>query len=189
MLRGRLGWLVAGSLLACGGGSGDPGGTAPDTQPPTVSITGPAAGATVAGTIEVRAAAQDNDAVAGVEFRLDGALLAPEVTSAPYRVEWATGGAANGVHAITATARDASGNTAAAEPVSVTVSNLPPVPPGSIVVTTTTTGTGTDADGYVVTAGGVQLPIAANGTVTLLPVPAGTHTVFLSGVSPFCVVV
>ncbi len=47
----------------------------PDTTPPTVSITAPANGASVAGTTAVAAAASDNVGVAGVQFLLDGANL------------------------------------------------------------------------------------------------------------------
>ena len=39
-----------------------------DTAPPTVSITSPASGATVAGTITVTASASDDCGVAGVNF-------------------------------------------------------------------------------------------------------------------------
>src|SRR5437867_1170872 len=47
----------------------------PDTTPPTVSITAPAAGATVSGTVSVKANASDNVGVVGVQFLLDGANL------------------------------------------------------------------------------------------------------------------
>src|SRR5438046_7045082 len=43
-----------------------------DITPPTVSITSPANGATVSGTITVTASAADNVGVAGVQFRVDG---------------------------------------------------------------------------------------------------------------------
>src|SRR3989441_8215142 len=56
----------------------------PDTTPPTVSITAPAAGATVAGTVTVSSSATDNVGVVGVQFKLDGANLGAEVTAAPY---------------------------------------------------------------------------------------------------------
>ncbi|MGH8512296.1 MAG: right-handed parallel beta-helix repeat-containing protein, partial [Gammaproteobacteria bacterium] len=49
-------------------------GPAPDTTPPTVSLTAPASGATVSGTaVTVSADAADNAGVAGVQFKLDGA--------------------------------------------------------------------------------------------------------------------
>ena len=54
-----------------------------DTTPPTVSVTAPASG-NVSGTIHVTANATDNDAVLGVQFRLDGADLGAEDTTAPY---------------------------------------------------------------------------------------------------------
>ncbi len=46
--------------------------TGGDTQPPTVSLTGPAPGATVSGTVSISANASDNIGVAGVRFRIDG---------------------------------------------------------------------------------------------------------------------
>src|SRR3989441_1566223 len=84
----------------------------PDTTPPTVSITAPAAGATVAGTVTVSASATDNVGVVGVQFKLDGANLGAEVTSAPYTLSWNTATASNGLHTLTAVARDPAGNNA-----------------------------------------------------------------------------
>jgi hypothetical protein len=98
----------------------------PDTTPPTVSITSPASGSSVAGTINVNASASDNVQVAGVQFLLDGANLGAEVTSAPYTVSWNTTTVANGGHTLSARARDAAGNTATATNVSFTVANAPP---------------------------------------------------------------
>src|SRR5207249_7157472 len=51
----------------------------PDTTPPTVSITAPSAGATVAGTVTVSANASDNVGVVGVQFKLDGTNLGAEL--------------------------------------------------------------------------------------------------------------
>src|SRR3989344_4707522 len=61
-----------------------------DLTPPTVSISSPASGATVAGTITVSANASDNVAVSGVQFKLDGANLGTEDTTSPYSVSWDT---------------------------------------------------------------------------------------------------
>ena len=83
----------------------------PDTTPPTVSITSPGNGATVSGTIAVTASASDNVGVAGVQFKLDGANLGTEVTSAPYSVPWDTATATDGSHTLTAVVRDTAGNT------------------------------------------------------------------------------
>ena len=99
----------------------------PDTTPPTVSITSPASGATVSGTITVTANASDNVAVADVQFFLDG-VAGPDDTTAPYSVPWDTSTSSNGSHTITAVARDTSGNQTTSSPVTVTVANAPPSP-------------------------------------------------------------
>src|SRR5438309_1054384 len=103
------------------------GSSAPDTTPPTVSMTAPAAGATVSGTVTVSATASDNVGVVGVQFKLDGANLGAELTAAPYTLSWNTTTASNGVHTLTAVARDAAGNTATAGAVSVTVGSTSPL--------------------------------------------------------------
>ncbi len=103
-----------------------------DTVPPVTSLTTPASGATVTGTVNVTANATDNVGVAGVQFKLDDAALGAEDTAAPYSVAWDTTGAANGVHSLTAVARDAAGNQTTTLAIGVTVSNTapPPPPPG-----------------------------------------------------------
>ncbi|HSL20199.1 MAG TPA: Ig-like domain-containing protein [Vicinamibacterales bacterium] len=98
-----------------------------DTTAPAISITAPAAGATVSGTVTVSATASDNVGVAGVQFRLDGAALGGEDSSAPYSVAWNTANAAEGEHTLTAVARDAAGNARTSAAVTVTVSNGPVV--------------------------------------------------------------
>src|SRR5436309_4261864 len=101
--------------------------TKPDLTPPTVSITSPPGGATVSQTITVSAAASDNLAVAGVQFKLDGVNLGAEDTSAPFSLAWNSTLASNGPHSLTAVARDAAGNTATSAPSSVTVDNGAPL--------------------------------------------------------------
>jgi regulation of enolase protein 1 (concanavalin A-like superfamily) len=98
-------------------------GPPPDTTPPTVSISSPAGGATVSGATTVSANASDNVGVAGVQFKLDGANLGPEIPTAPYTASWDTTRAANGSHTLTAVARDAAGNATTSASVTVTVSN------------------------------------------------------------------
>jgi len=104
----------------------------PDTTPPTVSMTGPADGATVSNTITVSATASDNVGVAGVQLLLDGAPLGAEDLSAPYAISWDTTTAANGPHTLSARARDAANNTATATSITVTVSNSAPPGAGQI---------------------------------------------------------
>jgi Concanavalin A-like lectin/glucanases superfamily/Domain of unknown function (DUF1929)/Bacterial Ig domain len=103
-----------------------------DTTPPSVSISAPATGATVSGTVNVTAAASDNVGVAGVQFRLDGANLGSEDTALPYSTSWNTSGVANGSHDLTAVARDAAGNTTTSAKVTVTVQNQAPPPSGLV---------------------------------------------------------
>jgi Tol biopolymer transport system component len=181
----RVCLLAFGLLPACGG-NGDAGGTDPDTDPPSVTITAPLADAELAGQATVSATASDNDVVAGVQFRLDGEPLGAEVGSAPYQVIWETNASADGIHTLTAVARDATGNTSTATR-TVTVSNTAAT--GTIAVTAITTGAGTDSDGYALRVDGVEhAAVMANGTASSQPVAAASHQVHLAGVSPFCVV-
>ena len=101
-----------------------------DTTPPTVSITAPANGATVRGTVTVTADAADNVGVVGVQFLLDdGVNGSADARTPPYSVSWNTATASDGSHTITAIARDAAGNRTTSAPVTVTVANNAPPPP------------------------------------------------------------
>ena len=97
----------------------------PDSTPPTVSITAPAAGATVQNTVTVTAEAADDNGVAGVQFLLDGSPLGAEDTTPPYSVPWNTTTATSSAHTLRARARDAV-NTTTSAPVEVTVANTDP---------------------------------------------------------------
>jgi len=61
-----------------------------DTTPPNVSITSPASGAAVSGTVTATATATDDTGVAGVQFQLDGSPLGAEAVVAPYSIAWKT---------------------------------------------------------------------------------------------------
>jgi hypothetical protein len=97
--------------------------TAPDTTPPSVSLTSPPDGAVVTGQVTVSADASDNVGVAGVQFLLDGQPLGAEDTVAPYSISWDTTIVASGLHTLSARARDAAGNTGEATPRTVEVAN------------------------------------------------------------------
>jgi hypothetical protein len=125
------------------------GGGAADTTPPTVSLSAPASGATVSGSVSVSAAASDNIGVAGVQFKVDGNNLGAEELVAPYTVPWDTATASNGNHSITAVARDAAGNQTTSAARTVTVSNAAPPPPPAGGISTRypfDVGIETDAD-------------------------------------------
>jgi len=111
------------TILAEQGGSTSPPPPPPsDTQPPTATITSPAAGATVSGTISIAANASDNVAVSRVEMLLDGSLVATD-TSAPYTFSWDTRTVPNGAHTLQARAVDSSGNAGLSPSVTVAVNN------------------------------------------------------------------
>jgi YVTN family beta-propeller protein len=101
-------------------------GSATDTTPPAVSLTSPAGGAQVTGTVAIAATASDAVGVTSVTFLVDGAAIATD-TSSPYTASWSTTSVAAGSHTIRAEARDAAGNvgTSAAVSVTVTVPSAP----------------------------------------------------------------
>jgi peptidoglycan/xylan/chitin deacetylase (PgdA/CDA1 family) len=93
-----------------------------DATAPTVSITSPAAGASVTGRVTVAASASDTggSGVASVSFYADAKLIATD-TTAPYSATWNTRPVAKGAHTLTAVAKDAAGNVTTSAPVTVTV--------------------------------------------------------------------
>src|SRR5262249_40675519 len=98
---------------------------------PVVSVTSPAPGSTVGGTVTV--SASTSMPVAGVQFQLDGASIGAEDTTAPYSISWDTTAASNGLHTLTAVARDALGVRYTSDPAPATVSTAaPPPPPASV---------------------------------------------------------
>jgi arylsulfatase A-like enzyme len=104
----------------------------PDVTPPTVAITAPAAGATVADVFTIAADATDDGEVAGVQFQVDGEDVGTEVTIPPYSLDVDSHTLANGPHLLTAVARDTAGNSATSTEVSVQVDN--PRPQNVVVV-------------------------------------------------------
>jgi peptidoglycan/xylan/chitin deacetylase (PgdA/CDA1 family) len=97
------------------------------TVAPTVSITAPAANATVKGTVTTTATANDAIGLRGIQFAVDNTPLGSEDTTAPYQATWDTTTLANGKHTLTATATGLSG-LAKAKTISVTINN-PVIPP------------------------------------------------------------
>lgn len=114
-------------------------GGVPDASP-TVSITSPANGQPVTGTITVSADAHDDVSVSGVQFKLDGANLGAEDTSFPYGVSWATTSVGEGLHTLMAVARDGANHTTQSTSINVTVSNPPPTISGISAGSITTSG-------------------------------------------------
>ncbi len=176
-----------------------------DSVAPTASITSHASGASVSGAVTLTASATDNVGVTGVQFKLDGTNLGAEITTAPWSLSWDTTRTTNGMHSLTASARDATGNVGTSATVSVSVTNstefLLALPPGgtssrsvtqggattySLQVTPTTGFAGTVAFTCSVTPQVTQGP-----TCTVSPSPAGVSgrdntpiTVSVSTVAP-----
>jgi hypothetical protein len=100
------------------GGGGSGGG---DVTAPSISITSPGNGSTVAGTVAVQVSASDNIGVNSVTLSVDGAGVTTSFT-APFTIFWNTGTVANGTHTVTVTAKDAANN-AGSSSIQVTVDN------------------------------------------------------------------
>jgi Protein of unknown function (DUF4038)/Bacterial Ig domain/Domain of unknown function (DUF5060)/Putative collagen-binding domain of a collagenase/Carbohydrate binding domain len=103
--------------------------TGTDTTAPTVTLSAPVAGSTVTSTVNVAATVSDNVGVMGVQFKLNGTSLGPEVTALPFAVAWNTTSAPDGSHTLTAVARDGAGNVTTSPPLAVTISNAAPSDP------------------------------------------------------------
>ena len=109
--------LFAPVLVAGGGGGGD------TDNPPSVSLTNPAAGATVSGTVNVTADASDDNSVSQVEFFIDGFSIGWDTDGSDgYSASWDTTADADGGHTVEAAVTDSAGQTAS-DSISVTVDN------------------------------------------------------------------
>jgi outer membrane protein assembly factor BamB len=131
-----------------------------------VSITSPAAGSTVSGTVNVAATAAG---AVGVQFKLDGANLGAEDTTSPFSTAWDTTAVANGTHTLTAVARDGSGVTVTSASVSVTVSNAAPPPPTKVLLGDQAVENGHDSN-PAGAAEAFRTTATATGTVTRVTV-------------------
>jgi hypothetical protein len=94
-----------------------------DTTPPTTSVTAPANGASVSGTVSVTATASDNVGVASMQILIDGNIVASNTNATSLTFSFATVNVANGSHTIVSKATDAAGNVGTSATVTVTVSN------------------------------------------------------------------
>lgn len=98
------------------------GSTTGDITGPTVSVTSPVSGASIAGSTTLTATASDSGGVAGVQFLVDGKAIGSEMTTAPYSMSWTPAGLTAGQHVITAKARDNANNSGTSAGVNVTIS-------------------------------------------------------------------
>ncbi|WP_163868092.1 Ig-like domain-containing protein [Myxococcus eversor] len=133
-IRGRF--RLGGTAVPCGVGTTDDHDdlvfavSGSDTTAPTVSLTSPAAGASLPTPVTLNASATDNVGVARVEF-YDGATLLGADTTSPYSFSWAN--PSLGSHTVTAKAVDTASNLASSVPVTFTVA--PDTTPPSTAIT------------------------------------------------------
>ncbi len=110
-------------------------------DPPTVTITGPADGATVSGTTSVSADAADTDGVSKVEFFADGASLGVDTDAGDgWSIDWDTTTSPAGPVSLSATATDTLGATGT-DTIAVTVDH------GAPTVTVTAPADGSTVSG------------------------------------------
>jgi hypothetical protein len=119
-----------------------------DTTAPTVAVVAPAPGATVQGTIALRATAADDFAVASVTFAV-GAATVPatlNATTGEWTATFNTVTVPDGALTVAATAADAAGNTTTSPATIVTVKNADTTAP---VVTIVSPASGSTVKGVV----------------------------------------
>jgi hypothetical protein len=166
----------------------------PGDAPPTVTVTAPANGTEVTGTVSLVADAADDTGVTQVEFSVDGAPVGTDSAAADgWSVEWDSVTVENGTHTVSAAATDTAGQTAT-DSVQVTVDN--PVTStttmhvGDLDATSTNEGrswTATVAVSVATSAGGhvdgasVQGAWSTGVQVSCTTGSAGTCTVDLTG--------
>jgi Bacterial Ig domain/Glycosyl hydrolases family 39 len=97
--------------------------TSGDTTPPSVSVTSPAAGATIAGTVALSASASDNVGVTQVKWYVDGREVAWDGDGAPWTKSWNSTSVADGSHQVFAKAADAAANWGSSAALTFTVRN------------------------------------------------------------------
>jgi hypothetical protein len=125
----RGNWRYLGSASTCSGGAYDDRDDlvfAVQNVVPTVSITSPASGALVRGSVPVDVTASGSLGVAKVDLLVDGTLNAT-ISTAPYAFTLNTATLSDGAHQLQARATDTGGNTGLSPVVSIRVDNTPPV--------------------------------------------------------------
>jgi len=145
----------------------------------TISITAPAAGATISGASAAVTVATSGP-VASVQLQVDGVNKGSPATSSPFNLTLDTTTLSNATHTLTAVASDGSGGTVTSTGVSVTVNNAPP-PTGTAFVTSFgTSATRADFTGFVgmgFTVGATPITVTQLGRLYVSG--SGTHTLKL----------
>ena len=117
--HGLVGVLAAAALLSLAPAAS----AAPDSTAPTVEVTAPWRGSTVAGMVTLTASASDNVGVVEVRWYIDGVEVARELAAGWSRT-WNARSKSSGTHEIYARARDAAGNWGTSATKSFTVRSI-----------------------------------------------------------------
>jgi beta-lactam-binding protein with PASTA domain len=136
-----------------------------DIVNPSVNISAPAADSTVSGNVSIQAAASDNVGVVRVQFFVDDVEIGNDVTT-PFSISWDSRTVADGIHTISALARDAAGNPGASSGVGVKVLNA-----AAMVSVPTVVGLTQTAAQTAITSAG--LTVGALTPASSATVPAG----------------
>jgi hypothetical protein len=99
-----------------------------DSTAPSVSITSPANGTTVSGSVSFAATASDASGIEKVRFWVDNSYLSFDA-SAPYSKTWDTSTWSNGAHTLKVQAVDNAANAGGIISITVTVNNADATPP------------------------------------------------------------
>ena len=94
-----------------------------DTIAPTATVTNPAEGQSVIGSVNLGADAVDDVDVVMVKWYVDGVQVAFDADGAPWRAAWDSARIADGTHRVFAKARDSAGNWGSSPVVSFSVDN------------------------------------------------------------------
>src|SRR5437667_2606364 len=199
MNRARLVYAIALSAMV-GGGLIAPQPAQAQLGSLVVTVTSPASGSTVSGTVPVSASVSivGSLTVSRVDFYRDGNLIGSD-SAAPYSVSWNTTSTNNGSHTLTAVATDVLSVQWNSAPVTVTVSNGPPpdttapsVPTGltaaavsssQINLSWTASSDNVGVSGYRVYRGGTQ--IATTSTTSYANTGLSASTTYTYNVAAF----
>src|SRR3984885_5449714 len=97
--------------------------TGGNNTPPSVQVTSPAAGAPPSGKVNQPTTASDNGSIKGVQFRVDGNNVGPDIAASPYVYVLDSSTLSNAAHSISAVATDNNGFSTTSASVAVKVDN------------------------------------------------------------------
>ena len=143
-------------------------GTGVIPAPPTVTITSPANGATVSGTITVSGTASDSVGISAVQVQIDGGIFSPASGSTSWTFTLNTNALSNAAHTVLAQATNTSGVTAS-KSITVNVSNSG--------VTLNVVNFGATGNGSTNDTAAINAAIAALTSGATLLFPCGTYLV------------